>query len=155
LKKIDLGQIVTLLANLGVIAGIIFLGVELRQNNKLMEAEARNARNLRIIEVAQDVYTSPGLSELFVKAGSGAELSEAEEYRIYVFNLRRLRGMEAQYREFQEGNLSAVELNVSGLRAGFHGGDFNIPMDGAWERIKPTLSSAFVEFMEENVVNER
>ena len=44
MKKIDLGRTIGILANLGVIAGIIFLGVELRQNNELMEAEARRAR---------------------------------------------------------------------------------------------------------------
>ena len=32
-KKIDLGQIITICANIGVIAGIVFLGIELQQNN--------------------------------------------------------------------------------------------------------------------------
>ncbi len=33
MKKLDLGQTITILANVGVIAGIVFLGYELRQNN--------------------------------------------------------------------------------------------------------------------------
>jgi len=41
LKKIELGQTITILANFGVIAGIVFLGIELQQNNDLMEAQAR------------------------------------------------------------------------------------------------------------------
>ncbi len=41
MKKIDLGQTITILANVGVIAGIVFLAVELRQNNTLMAAQAR------------------------------------------------------------------------------------------------------------------
>lgn len=32
MRKLDLGQIINTLANLGVIAGIIFLAVELNQN---------------------------------------------------------------------------------------------------------------------------
>jgi hypothetical protein len=36
LKKIDLRHTIGLLANLGVIAGIVFLGLELRQNNELV-----------------------------------------------------------------------------------------------------------------------
>lgn len=40
MKKIDLGQAVGILANIGVIAGIIFLVFELQQNNKLLRAEA-------------------------------------------------------------------------------------------------------------------
>jgi hypothetical protein len=33
LKKIDLGQAVTILANVGVLAGIVFLGIEIRDTN--------------------------------------------------------------------------------------------------------------------------
>ena len=43
MKKINLGQLIGILANLGVIAGIVFLAFELEQNNQLMEAEARTA----------------------------------------------------------------------------------------------------------------
>ena len=38
MKKIDLGQAIGILANVGVIAGIVFLGMELRQNNELVVA---------------------------------------------------------------------------------------------------------------------
>ena len=41
MKKLDPGQVITIVANIGVIAGIVFLVVELRQNNQLMETEAR------------------------------------------------------------------------------------------------------------------
>ena len=39
MKKIDVSQTLGILANIGVIAGIIFLAVELQQNNELLEAE--------------------------------------------------------------------------------------------------------------------
>jgi hypothetical protein len=38
---LDIGQIVTIGANIGVIAGLIFLAMEIRQNNKLLAAQAR------------------------------------------------------------------------------------------------------------------
>ncbi len=38
MKKIDLGQAVGILANAGVIAGIVFLGMGLHQNNELVVA---------------------------------------------------------------------------------------------------------------------
>ena len=44
MKKIDLGQTITILANIGVIAGIGFLALEVHQNNELMSAEARRSR---------------------------------------------------------------------------------------------------------------
>ena len=40
MKKIDVGQTVSILANVGVIAGILLLAFELSQNNKLLRAQA-------------------------------------------------------------------------------------------------------------------
>ncbi len=40
MKKIDLGQTITILANVGVIAGIVFLGFEMRQNTVAVQSEA-------------------------------------------------------------------------------------------------------------------
>ena len=34
MKKLDLGQIITILANVGVLAGIVFLGIEIRDTNR-------------------------------------------------------------------------------------------------------------------------
>jgi hypothetical protein len=41
MKKIDLGQVIQMLANIGVIAGIVFLAMELRQNNQLLIEQAQ------------------------------------------------------------------------------------------------------------------
>jgi len=50
MKKIELGQTISILANLGVIAGIVFLGLELQQNNTLLNAQIRAARaQVRIV----------------------------------------------------------------------------------------------------------
>ena len=40
MKKIDLSQTISILANIGVIAGIVFLGVEIRQNTRSQEASS-------------------------------------------------------------------------------------------------------------------
>lgn len=40
MKKIDLGQSIGLLANLGVIAGIAFLAIEIQQNTRSLEVNA-------------------------------------------------------------------------------------------------------------------
>ncbi len=38
MKKIDLGQAIGILANVGVIAGIVLLGMGLRQNDEVVVA---------------------------------------------------------------------------------------------------------------------
>ena len=60
--------------------------------------------------------------------------------------------MEAQCRDSVEGN---IVNNVPAYRAAFRGDIYNAPMNDAWERNKFSFSEDFVQFMEENVVNER
>ena len=50
MKKIELGQMITVLANIGVIAGILFLGYELRQNTLVSRAAALQSIAEKIIE---------------------------------------------------------------------------------------------------------
>lgn len=74
MKKLDLGQAVTVLANLGVIAGIAFLAIEVQQNNELLAAQARSDLTGRRADFVEMGITSPDLAEIIVKAGSGEPL---------------------------------------------------------------------------------
>jgi hypothetical protein len=48
MKRIDIGQTITILANVGVLAGIALLAVELRQNTKLLRAHLTTSRSVGI-----------------------------------------------------------------------------------------------------------
>ena len=41
MKKIDLGQILTILANIGVVAGIVILTIEIRDSNRQARSQFR------------------------------------------------------------------------------------------------------------------
>ncbi len=49
MKKIELGQTIAILANVGVIAGILFLAIELRQNNEALGLQSRLERENALI----------------------------------------------------------------------------------------------------------
>jgi hypothetical protein len=99
MKSFDLGKFVQTLANVGVIAGIVFLGFELRQNNELMEAEARFNR----VTVSREAYnilsTNGELAEIIVKANNNESLTEVEHYRFAMSQMRMLTNMEWIFRE--------------------------------------------------------
>ena len=99
MKSFDLGQFVQTLANVGVIAGIVFLAFELRQNNELMEAEARFNR----VTVSREGYnilsTNRELAEIFVKVNNNESLTEVEHYRFAMAHMRYLINMEWIFRE--------------------------------------------------------
>ena len=148
MKKLDFGQTVGLLANLGVIAGIIFLGVELHQNNELMEAEARAARVDRLRATAENVFSDQALADLLVKAGNQEALTESEELRVRSFNLWRLRGLEAYFVEYQAG-LNPAPL-VDGWNLAFHAEPWSGPsLAESWDEVKSQLDDDFVAWMED------
>lgn len=77
--KIDLGQGLSILANVGVIAGILLLAYELNQNQRMMQAQTRTQISDTLVNMLSQDMAIPGLFEVMVKAGAGESLSPTEE----------------------------------------------------------------------------
>lgn len=133
----------TLLANLGVIAGIVFLAFELRQNNQLLVAQSSYAQfnveqQRRLMQMQE--------SEIAVKPRES--LTDAERLRRLLLYNNMLDSFVWQYREYQAGRLpeNFIDLriwrdvwNVRGLREQF---------DEDRQRLDPE----FVNFIETEVI---
>jgi hypothetical protein len=159
MKKLDFSQTISIVANLGVIAGIVFLGLELQQNNRLLLANAEFAlrdighdRAFRIIE-------NEHLTDLMIRSQSGAELSETDQYRLYVMALDRLETFEWRYSQIQAGNLPDDGTLLQGLRTVFGAPEIlGIPKEifrEAWDDLVPVRSPEFVRYVEANVIGEQ
>ena len=97
-----LNSLLTLLANLGVLVGIFFLAIELRQNNELMEAEARFNR-LSASKEAYNIQSTNGeLAEIIVKVNNSQPLTEVQLYRFESSHMRFLINMEWIFREMPD-----------------------------------------------------
>jgi len=79
MNKLNLGEAVTIIANVGVIAGLVFLTFEIRQNTAQMRAEAAYAIHQDVQRLNQSIYGDPAMSELLVKADAQYESLEAAE----------------------------------------------------------------------------
>jgi len=64
MKKIDLGQTISIVANIGVIAGIVFLAVELRQNNQMMLSQTRSDISQDIVNHLRQMATTEYLDDI-------------------------------------------------------------------------------------------
>ena len=85
-----LNQWLTLSANFGVIAGIIFLAVEIQQNNELLEAQSRfNHKETRANQLGE-FKTNPELSRIYVKAENGETLTPIEQVQLDAHWARQL-----------------------------------------------------------------
>jgi hypothetical protein len=108
-KKIDLVQTISLLANLGVIAGIIFLAVELQQNTNALYGEARQTVLEAALQELFAVVDSPGISLSLTKSGS---LSEAEQVSLDAYLSATLRAREFAWLESKAETIDEAQWNT-------------------------------------------
>jgi hypothetical protein len=80
-RRTDLGQTVTILANLGVIGGIVFLAFEMRQNTAQMRAEASYSVHQDIQRLNEAIYQSAEFADLLTRAEQSYDSLDANEKR--------------------------------------------------------------------------
>jgi hypothetical protein len=150
MKSINLGQAIQIFANVGVIAGIILLVVELRQNNELLHIEHRANVNERIQGNAQTVLENPYLLELLGKDPTA--LTQAERDALVLLGFRALQGFESGYQDVAAGLADEEQLRRA-VRAVWDRPRLNYGVPLAWDTFKARARPEFVAWMEENVVN--
>lgn len=152
MKKIDLGQAITTGANIGVIAGIVFLAVELQQNNELQALELRLAAEERSRTFSLNLSQNSALAEVMAKAEQDQPLTRAEEIQLYGLGLTVIRSWRFQYEEMARGG---SEVNVDGWRQVWHDNFLDYNLEETWEKVKSRMSPEFVQYVEEQVVDWR
>ena len=92
----------TLVANLAVVGGILFLAMELHQNNELLRSETRQA------QVANDVTSltaNIAYSDVFASFVAGDSLSAEDQLRLSFMFAIDLRNREFEYFQYKNGLL--------------------------------------------------
>ena len=81
----------TLVANIGVLAGIIFLGYELQQNTVATRVEAASNFNSSFSDIELFIAGNPEFAELLTKGREGTKLNGSDQLRLWVFYNQVLR----------------------------------------------------------------
>jgi hypothetical protein len=92
----------TLVANVAVVGGIVFLAIEIRQNNEFLRSESRQTL------VANDVTSLTANIEnadVFAKLLAGQELSAEDQLRLSFMYALDLRNREFEYFQYSNGLL--------------------------------------------------
>lgn len=85
----------TLLANLGVLGGLVFVGLEIQQNTSQLRADASHSMTALVNELNSAVYGDPTLAELLLRGEADLEaLGPVERKRFYSFQFSRLNAAE-------------------------------------------------------------
>jgi hypothetical protein len=150
MKSINLGQAIQILANVGVIAGIVMLALELRQNNELLGMELRAGSEDRILGTSSIVLENPYLIDLLGKDVDA--LTQAERDAVVLLGIRTLSGFESTYRDVALGLDSEEQLRRA-LRAVWDRPRLNYGMPLAWDTFKIRAEPDFRAWMEANVID--
>ena len=85
------GVLVTIIANLGVLGGLIFVGLELRQNTQQLRSEASSAITESVNQMNGSVYGDPELVDILIRGEADFDsLDPVERRRFSAFQFSRL-----------------------------------------------------------------
>ena len=106
MKKIDLGQTISILANFGVVAGIVFLGIELRQTTASVEGATYQALSDGSSNQYIGVVHNSDFAETIVRVYEGdavADFSVAENSQLIFYYNALIQRLENSYFQLQTG----------------------------------------------------
>jgi hypothetical protein len=111
MKNIDVGQTIQILANVGVIAGIAFLAIQISQNTAQTRAEAYQSRALAMAAIQSSMAQAPNdVADLFARTDSSNPGYADEIEGLSAADLYRLRMSANALMRVLDNNLFQCEL---------------------------------------------
>ena len=155
MKKIDIGRTVAIVANVGVIAGLLLLAFELQQNNEALGLQSRLERENALRQGLVRRLNNSDLIRASARAIEGEELSLEEKLLIEDYNRGAMVDWWLAYRQVQDGALDEATLPVSLWSTVFREGTAFPRMDESWTEFKRLFPQEveYIEWFEENVAN--
>lgn len=140
-----------LLAPLGVIASLLFVGLELQQNTAAMRAETRQGLADRNAETIYSVAENPELARAWALrwqrdtlAGQTLTMTDSAQANWAMWGMLRM--VEHAYLQVEEGALPESSLNGYGFRAN---NNFETPQFASfWRGIRHRFDTRFVTALE-------
>ena len=112
MKKIDLGQTLTILANLGVVVGILLLVYELSQSRAMMEAQTRATVAQGFNDWIYNVSADQETVNLMSRGDRSEELTDEEAARYLNFKIAQLRYYENVHYQYRMGLYAQEEFSA-------------------------------------------
>lgn len=137
MKKFDLGQTIQIVANVGVLAGLIFLAVQVTQNQSSIDEDAQLNTLESFNEFRNFIAESEQLSEIWLKGLAGDKLTPTESLRFGYVCLDYLFLFATNYSRFEAQERRAAQQQlVSVLQRQFKESP---GLERCWEQQKATI----------------
>ncbi len=145
--KVSWRKITELAGIAAIVASLILVAFELKQNTDMTRAQIIQSRAETAINLADVMINSDYMADIFVKVGNGEELTDAETVR-YVFWLRA--SLRNQDNNIQQYNHGLLPDHIPRAAAG----TIRLIVEHSpvsrewWERNKFSFSDEFISFAE-------
>ena len=137
-----LNERLALIANLSVVAGIVFLAVELQRNTEAIEAQTRDSMTEKQMEYYGWIATNRDLADVFVRGNSGSEGMDPTSLMMY-YNIAQgmLREYENSHYQYERGLFAGedFEPRIQRWRSAMAGVGFR----EVWADVREGYSSTF------------
>jgi hypothetical protein len=151
MKKIDIGQTIQILANIGVIAGIVFLAVEVQQANNAVQSSTLQAIGELSYGSARAIVENTELRQALQAARRGEDLTDDQEYMLFASYNGLMRIQQIRYQQLRLGVLSEDTIfEVGGTGPGYR----NPYFQKYWTENSSQFSDEFRTFIEQCVMAE-
>ena len=142
----ELALLAEIIGGLGVIASLIYLALQIRQNTRTVAANTFQAISTASSNMGMQAIQTPGLTAVLTKAHTNySELDTEEKMLLEVFLGSMLRNYENYYYQYRRGFLEEeLWIGYRTTLLQFIGAEYGREI---WRRHQIRYGSAFVEFV--------
>lgn len=102
---------ISIFAGAGVVLGVLFLGLEIRQNTDMIKSQTRDSITAKQMMFSEWVTTEPEMALAIASAGEGLENMQLQHRVMYAYFLAGVwREWENSYYQFQQGLFETQEF---------------------------------------------
>ena len=131
---------------LGVIASMVFVGMEVRGNTIAARAAAYQMMGVEAASLWHDWSMDPDFAELLSRGLAGQNLTEAETVQFNYTFVSVLRLYEVTWRQVQLGLLDEEHLQWFGWSQSIN--PDNLPLRELWPQMENNMSPDFASYIE-------
>ena len=116
-KNMDMSktkEVISLIANVGVIGSIVFLGIEMQQNTDMMQSQTRNSIVENQLSFYESIVENADFAEIssdFRADPNAYLLGSSERFRYVFYVMSQFRMWENEWYQFKKGLFDANEFD--------------------------------------------
>ena len=103
---------VSLIANIGVIGSIIFLGLEMQQNTEMMQSQTRNSIVENQLSFYERGIENSELADIRDSLNSDSNIEATERFQYTLYIMSQLRMWENEFYQFKIGLFESDEFEA-------------------------------------------